>query len=162
MFATLCLLGMVGSYAVPIYAVTNAYVGNLSISSLLKDNALILQSMVVMGVFTLLYEWSRDNIASLLTIACLLGGLYGLLWFDESHWIHYLFGTIVIITINLFMWLHAHTWIALLAAGLQTGISCAIGYELCTDNGTIFVQEVAVLALFAAYYVALHKHKSHL
>ena len=156
MFPTLCLLGMLGSYAVPIYAVASAYTNNLTVSSLLKDNTLILQSMLVMGFFTLLYEWSRDHIASLLTIACLLGSIYGLLWFDESHWIHYLFATCAITSINAFLWIHATSWIGIGIACVQTALSLDIAYELCDETNSIFIQEVLVLALFALQYLALH------
>jgi hypothetical protein len=155
MFSTLCLLGMLGSYAVPIYAVASAYTNNLTISSLLKDNTLILQSMFVMGFFTLLYEWSRDHIASLLTIACLLASIYGLLWFDESQWIHYLFATSAISAINAFLWIHATSWIGMGMACVETALSLDIAYELCYD-GSIFIQEALVLALFAFQYLGLH------
>ena len=156
MFATLCLFGMLGSYAVPIYAVTSAYADNLTVSSLLKDNTLILQCMGVMGFFTLLYEWSRDNVASLLAIASLLAGIYGLLLIDESQWLHYVFATTAIGSINAFMWIHATSWIGTFAATLQSFISLDIAYELCNEGNSIFVQEVAVLALFAIQYLGLH------
>ena len=153
MFAAVCLAAMIVSYTVCICAVGSAYADNLSVSSLIKDNTLILQCMVIMGLFTLLYEWSRDNILSLLTIGCLLFTLYGLLLIDESYAIHYLFATGTITSINAFMWIHAHSWIAWMSTFAQTGLSLIIGHKLLTGLESIFFEEVTVIALFAAYYL---------
>jgi hypothetical protein len=47
--------------------------------------------MVLMGIGTLLYEFERNDIHSQVLICLLLIGIYGLIFVNETHTVHFLF-----------------------------------------------------------------------
>ena len=90
-----CLVIMLLIYAYAIYSVyTNYTESNTSISSILKQencNDCVMNSMVLMGIFTLIYEFIREDLISFVSILFLLIGIYGLLMFDDTTWLHNMF-----------------------------------------------------------------------
>ena len=58
---------MLISYLVPIFIVYFNYCNNESVSNIIcnpTNQYIILLCMIIMGFFTLLYEWNRQNILS--------------------------------------------------------------------------------------------------
>lgn len=47
-------------------------------------NTVVTMTMTAMCIFTLIYEWNRDDPVSFGTIVVLLVGIYGVLYFDET------------------------------------------------------------------------------
>ena len=115
---------------------------------------MIMVSMMVMGWFTLWYEWERHDSASLAYIAILLAGIYGLLWMDESHTIHYVFATCVFISILGFMYHHRNrSTVLTILAIFQLFLSGLLLYHI---NDDILLPEILLIGNFAVYYLYLH------
>ena len=93
-------------YLFPIIYISVYYNNNNSISSIIsneKAKYIILFFMLLMGIAIILYERKRDNIYSLITISILLLSIYGLIYFNEGHTLHYIFSCIAFLSILLFM-----------------------------------------------------------
>ena len=58
--------------------------------------------MFLMGSATLLYEYERNDLVSQIIICILLIGLYGLIYINETHKIHYFFAFLVFIILIVF------------------------------------------------------------
>jgi len=152
------LLFMLLAYVIPISYVYFIYQkDNHSVSQIICSDScqhMILFSMMVMGWFTLLYEWERMDPISLRYIALLLIGLYGLLWFDESYSIHYVCATFVFIAIIGFMFHHRNRGtVFMILFLLQLFLSGLLLYHMSSD---IFIPEVLLITNFAVYYLCLH------
>lgn len=151
------LLFMILAYLIPISYVFFTYDhANHSVSQIICSEScqrIILYSMGVMGWFTLWYEYERGDLISFGYITLLLG-IYGLLWMDESHTIHYLFATCVFVSILGFMyhhWNRGRIFTGLFL--LQFVTSIMLLYYM---NDDIFFPEVILIANFAVYYLCLH------
>lgn len=152
------LLFMLVAYLIPISYVFFTYDhANHSVSQIICSEScqrIILYSMAVMGWFTLWYEYERGDLISFGYITLLLVGIYGLLWMDESHMIHYLFATCVFASILGFMyhhWNRGRVFTGLFL--LQFVTSIMLLYYM---NDDIFFPEVILIANFAVYYLCLH------
>ena len=116
---------------------------------------MIMLSMLVMGWFTLWYdEWERNDKTSFIYIVFLLAGIYGLLWMDESHVIHYVFATCVFISILGFMYHHRYrnTLLTILSI-FQLFFTGLLLYHI---NDDIFLAEILLIGNFGLYYLCLH------
>jgi len=81
-----------------------------SVSSILKDeecNQYVFWTMSLMCILAVIYEIFRNDTLSLNVILQLCIGILGLLIFDFTTWIHYIFVTIVFVSIILFMYYHS-------------------------------------------------------
>ncbi len=150
------LLFMLIAYAIPISYVY--MMGNHeSVSQIICSDScqhMIMLSMLVMGWFTLWYEWERNDQTSLIYIALLLVGIYGLLMMDESHTIHYVFATCVFISILGFMFHHRRRNLVLtILVGFQLFLTGLLLYHI---NDDIFLPEILLIGNFAVYYLCLH------
>jgi hypothetical protein len=154
------LLFMILCYIIPIYYVYNCYNENNSVSNIIcneQSRNTILFFMVLMGVVTILYEIERNDIVSIILITFLLLCIYGLLLYNETNQIHYIFAGLTFITILSFMIWHSCLKIyhkilfmpLLLCFGLLLSIIINI-------NGNIFNSEVLYILNFAFYYLYLH------
>jgi hypothetical protein len=150
------LLFMLMAYAIPIsyvYAMGN----HESVSQIICSEScqhIIMLSMLVMGWFTLWYEWERNDQISFMYIALLLVGIYGLLWMDESHSIHYVFASCVFISILGFMYHHRHRHSRLnILVIIQLFLSGLLLYHI---NDDIFLPEILLICNFGLYYLCLH------
>lgn len=150
------LLFMLVAYAIPISYVYS--IGNHeSVSQIICSDScqhMIMLSMLVMGWFTLWYEWERNDKTSFIYIVLLLIGIYGLLWMDESHIIHYVFATCVFISILGFMYHHRYrnTLLTILVI-FQLFFTGLLLYHI---NDDIFLPEILLIGNFGLYYLCLH------
>ena len=81
------------------------YCKNPSISNIITSDDckyIILLCMIVMNVFTILYEVERKDNISLLIIIFLLIGIYGVIFIKEENNIHFVFAGIVFFSIITF------------------------------------------------------------
>jgi len=154
------LLGcMLIAYLIPIIYVYCQFIDNPSICHIIcKEDAkyMITAAMVIMGGFTMLYERERKDTTSMLIIACLLIGIYGLLFTFDSFWIHLGFVTLAFLSILGFMVHHTRKhdsnglWVLFLIAAYFAITTVAF------FNQSIFLTEALFIGTFAVYYLSLH------
>ena len=115
--------------------------------------------MIVMNVFTILYEVERKDNISLLIIIFLLIGIYGVIFIKEENNIHYVFAGIVFLAIISFMIKHflcnkkKENDILFILLLLQ---SMLFIITLSNLNNNIFFLEVFYIITFAIFYIVLH------
>ena len=100
------LLCMLISYMIPILFIFLNYSCNNSVSNIIckqEFKNIILTSMIIMGFFTILYELRRKDKLSLVLVSLILFGIFGVICTNESINIHYLFASIVFLSIVGFM-----------------------------------------------------------
>lgn len=154
------LLFMIICYAIPIYYVYSNYRSNHSVSNIICGDECkyhILFFMFLMGIGTLLYEIERNDTYSTLLIGILLIGIYGLLFMNESHTIHYFFAFLVFLSILVFM--IRHCYVTECDVILSSSLFVAIVVLLCIVaqmNKNIFYGEIIYLFNFAFFYLYLH------
>ena len=152
------LIGMVITYSYAIYNVYKYFLhDNKSISSIIVDkecNSIIFTTMIIMGILTIIYEFLRENITSLIAILFLLFGIYGVIIYEHTLSIHYLFCFIVFISILGFMYNHCflqNNIILYLLLYLQEILCTCIFLE-----NNIINMEIYLLGNFALFYIYLH------
>jgi hypothetical protein len=153
---------MLVAYAIPIYYVYYYYYGcNDSVSSILCDQNhknVILACMALMGVFTIAYELKRNDLFSVAAIGVLLLGIYGLITFDETTNLHYVFATSAFLAIFAFMARAAivHSDVILLVSLLLCGrLMIDVAVNLQSGNPIIYA-EAAYILNFAFFHLYLH------
>jgi hypothetical protein len=153
------LLYMIGVYSYTIYNVCIHYKStDQSISSILKNekcNSCVFNSMTRMCLTVFLYEWIRNDAFSMRVVLLLIGGIYGVLMFDHTRAVHYLFCFAVFISILVFMIYHTMKWNS---PWLYTSTLLEIVLAIATvsNNTEILRNEIYLLANFAAFYLYLH------
>jgi hypothetical protein len=151
---------MILCYLLPIMFVYCNYTSNNSVSNIICDNNCkyyILFFMFLMGIGTLLYELERNDKYSQIIICVLLIGIYGLIYVNEMHIIHYYFASLVFIAILLFM--IRHCYLTNCNVVLMTSLFLEIislFYILFNINNNIFYSEIIYILNFAFYYLYLH------
>jgi hypothetical protein len=151
---------MILCYLLPIYIVFYNYNSNNSVSNIIcNDNCkhYILFCMFLMSIGTILYELERNDKYSQIIICLLLIGIYGLIYVNEMHLIHYFFACIVFIAILFFMIRHCYltNYNVILVSSLYLEIFTLflIMYNI---NDNIFYSEIIYILNFAFYYLYLH------
>jgi hypothetical protein len=152
------LLYMIGVYSYTIYNVYIHYEStDQSISSILKNekcNSCVFNSMTRMCLTVLLYEWIRNDALSMRAVLLLIGGIYGILIFDYTRALHYVFCFAVFVSILVFMVHHTIKWNR---PWLYVSLLLEIVLAIATISKTeILRNEIYLLANFAAFYVYLH------
>jgi hypothetical protein len=150
---------MLLSYSIPIIYVCYTYSNQTTLSEVLCDencNRVIITSMVIMGIFTILYEYVRNNFLSLLLMSLTLISIYGLLWYNYLTNIHNIFAFLCFASILLFMIHHTGkkgSIILYLIAGLQYLL---LLYFTVFVKDAIFIGECLFIILFFCFYIYLH------
>ena len=154
------LLGcMLIAYLIPIVYVYCQFIDHPSICDIIcneKAKYTIAGSMVIMGVFTMLYERERKDTTSMVLIACLLFGIYGLIFTYGLFWTHFGFVAIAFLSILGFMIHHARKRSS---NGLRMLLLVAAYFAISTVaffNQSIFLTEALFIGTFAVYYLSLH------
>ena len=137
------------------------YCKNPSISNLITSDDckyIILVGMIIMNIFTILYEIERKDNISLLIIIFLLLGIYGVIFIKEENNIHYIFAGIVFLAIISFMIKHftcnnKENDILFILVLLQ---SLLFIITLSNLDNNIFLLEVFYIITFAVFYIVLH------
>ena len=161
MSLNILLLLMIISYIIPIIIVfLNFKKENKSISRIITNSdhsCLILICMILMGFFTLLYEYYRENriTLSFIFIISLLIGIYGVILINVEIKIHYIFAAIVFISILGFMIEHCClTKNNLLIVILILQILFSI--MIFTFKKQFLAFEALIIANFAVFFLYLH------
>ena len=112
-----------------------------------------------MGSATLLYEYERNDRITQIIICILLIGLYGLIYINETHKIHYFFAFLVFIAILVFMIRHCYL------TNCQSILILSLYFEIVAlliividinKNNNIFYSEIFYILNFAFFYLYLH------
>ena len=153
---------MLFSYLLPILFVYYNYNSNNSLSNIICNNNCknyILFFMFLMGSATLLYEYERNDRITQIIICILLIGLYGLIYINETHKIHYFFAFLVFIAILVFMIRHCYL------TNCQSILILSLYFEIVAlliividinKNNNIFYSEIFYILNFAFFYLYLH------
>ena len=146
-------------YCIPILHVYSNYNSNDSISSIICNENIkyiILYSILAMSIFTIQYELLRNNIYSVVCIISLFIGIFGLILYNPTTYLHYVFAFIAFISILGFMIIHCcviDNNILYIIASIEIWLSIWIIITIWDD---IFYNEVLFLFLFALFYLHLH------
>lgn len=154
------LLGcMLIAYLIPIIYVYCQFADNPSICNIIcneKAKYMIALSMVIMGAFTMLYERERKDTTSMIIVACLLIGIYGLIFTYGLFWTHFGFAALAFLSILGFMVHHTQKNGS---NGLRILLLIAAYFAITTVaffNQNIFLTEALFIGTFAVYYLSLH------
>ena len=153
------LIFMIFIYIYVIYNVYNYYtINDGSISSILKNNncnEIVFKNMTIMGITTIIYELLRYDLFSFFSIVSILIGISGVLMYDHTNTIHFVYCFIVFISILFFMFNHCYkksnNIILYLSLYIQEILCAAIFLETNIINCEIYL-----LANFALFYIYLH------
>ena len=111
--------------------------------------------MLIMGIFTLLYENQRKCQVSIYIIALLLFGIYGVICKPETDVNHIIFAYISFASICIFMAYHCYATsnyvLYLVLAMHAVLVGCIYIYP-----NHFFVMECGMILLFAIFYLYLH------
>jgi hypothetical protein len=154
-------LTMLGIYANVIYNVYHHYtIFDGSISSILKQkecNEYVLPYMTLMGLVTLVYEFIRRDIVSFVSILVLLIGIYGVIVYDNTMFIHYIYGFLAFISILCFMIYHCYrnnkNKIFFFSVFIQLFLFIMLFLQT-----QILHCEIYLLLNFAFFFIYLHFH----
>jgi hypothetical protein len=153
---------MLSFYLFPIIYVYIYYDNNPSVSNIISNDDskyIILFFMILMGITTILYEYKRNDIYSLIIISILLVSIYILIYFTEDHILHYIFASIAFISILLFMIRHCYR---------ECNQNCYILFVLLytqallllllivNKDDAIFLYEILYILNFAIFYFYIH------
>jgi len=155
------LLCMITTFLFLIVYIYFNYCKNPSISNIITSDEckyIILIAMIVMNIFTILYEFERKDNISLLIIIFLLIGIYGVIFIKEENNIHYVFAAVVFLAIITFMIKHflynkKENDILFILVLLQALLFII---TLSNLNNNIFFLEVFYIITFAVFYIVLH------
>jgi hypothetical protein len=111
--------------------------------------------MVAMGMATMAYEYYRGDMWSLCVVAGLLLGIYGVILFDESDWVHTGSAMAVFVAILLFMCYHSTMSASTVLVGLWS-VQVALSVGLLLVPAYFFAMEAGLVVNFALYYLYLH------
>ena len=159
------LLCMMTTFIFSVFYIYINYSQNNSISSIICNEEcknIILISMIIMSIFTILYELERKDNISLLIMIFLLVGLYGVINIKEEKNIHYVFAGIVFISMIVFM--VKHLFInnnltnnnLLFIILLFQAVLLIITFINLNIHNNIFFLEVFYIVNFAVFYILLH------
>ena len=151
---------MILCYLIPIIFVCFNYTCNNSVSSIICDENrkhYIFIFMFLMGVGTILYELERNDKYSQIIIYLLLIGIYGVIYINETHTIHYYFAFVVFIVILFFMIRHCYltTCNVILMSSLYLEI-LTLFLIIININENIIYGEIIYILNFAFFYLYLH------
>lgn len=150
---------MILCYLLPIIFVYYNYNSNNSVSNIICDNNCkyyILFFMFLMGIGTLMYELERNDKYSQIIIYVLLIGIYGLIYVNEMHIIHYYFASLVFIAILLFMIRHCYLTNCNVVLITSLFLEIITLFYILININNIFFGEIIYILNFAFYYLYLH------
>jgi len=154
---------MIICYIIPILIISYIYNENPTLSNILCNNKCQSQTfigfLIAFFIFTILYENERNDPFSLYYILVLIASIIGLIYYDESNTVHYIFAGIAFIAILSFMIYHipqSKSPLLHYSLILQIGLFIYILFHVYYREPIIFRSEVLYIANFAAYYLILH------
>ena len=154
------LLGMLISYAIPILYVQTKFQTDTTLSDIICDETCkntILFFMIIMGIFTILYETiHRKDTESIVYISILLLSIYGLLNYGPETIYHFLFAIASFFCIFAFMVHHTYKTNSPLLFGFTFANYLVMLGMILFVKDDIILCECAYLFFFAIFYLYLH------
>lgn len=150
------LLCMLITYSIPIYYVYTEFKTDTTLSDIIckKDN--ILFYMIIMGIFTILYEIQRNDIESIFYITTILISIYGLLQNDVETIAHFIFAILCLFAIFCFMVHHCYLTNSTILSAFTFINYWIIMCMILFIQNDIMVCECLYLFIFAIFYFYLH------
>jgi hypothetical protein len=151
---------MLFCFLITAYYIYINYNSNISVSNLICDpdyKYTVFCFMCLLGAGTLWYEFERNDPFSIVCICILLVGLYGLIYVNETNRLHYIFASVVFLSILVFMMRHCY-----LTSGNKILLSSLVleiillFFIIQHIHQNIFYSEVLYILNFACYYLYLH------
>lgn len=142
---------MLLSYMIPIWVIYNDYTEETSVSCIIQRHVqIIFASMVSMGFWTVLYEWNKPTFYP---IGILLMSIYGVILSQENHFIHYVFGAMIVSSILVYMiymtnQIKKDIFLLLLCLEGLSILGCIIDMDR-----DIFLWEVGFIGIFGIFYI---------
>lgn len=172
----LFLILMLLSYSYPIYIVTkNCKKDTTTVSNIICniENRKIILAFLMMGIFTLFYEYNRKDSVSFVLISILLLGLIGLLNTIDYSIYHLYFAMIAFISIFFFMvynLVRIPNFILEISVIFQILIGISLFIFLLINNKiksclineeerkklNLFIPELLLIINFGFFYIYLH------
>ena len=159
MMSNLLLFCMCICYCIPILYVYSNYNSNDCVSSIICNENIqyiILFSMLAMCIFTIQYELLRHNTHSLICMICLFIGIIGLVLYNTTTYLHYVFASIAFVSILAFMMVHCCAIDNQILYSIASIEIWLVIWIMVIIQETIFYSEVVFLLLFALFYLYLH------
>lgn len=154
-YANVLLGCMLVVYLTIIYRIADEGVRTCkTVSCVITKNYAVFFLMIIMGVFTILYEIERKSIRSLFVMIFILVGIYGLILSNTGSLYHSIFTVITFISIIIFMIFHARNYILYILLFIQVLIAFLCYYYVNKIN--IFYLETLFILNFAVFYLSLH------
>jgi len=150
---------MIGCYIIPILIVWYSYNNNGSISEIIYNNdhrLVILWFMIMMGIFTLIYEARREHWFSIYIILLLLFSIYGVICTKENTRLHVLSAFGCFTAIVLFMSLHCFIKMDVVLCTLLFAQILLLVLVGVTDTQYFCILEGSAIFVFAVFYLYLH------
>ena len=153
---------MLIAYCIPILCVWYYYSNHKTVSSIICNeccNTEILYSMIVASIFTLLYEYNRNDKLSLAIITALVTCNYGVICIDEASSMHKASTVMGFLSMLLFMIYHCcirkSQVILLVIFGIQCSLAALIAIDRFSNppDYDMFNYEVLMIANFLLFYI---------
>jgi hypothetical protein len=154
------LLGiMLILYSIPIIYVYNMFQTKDTLSDIICNDECknyILFCMSIMSFFTIIYEFLRNDIYSILYIFILLIAIYGLLQNGVECIAHFIFAIFCFFTIFCFMVHHSYLTNSTLLSMFTFLNYCIMLSMIIFVKDDIIICECLYILCFACFYIYLH------
>jgi hypothetical protein len=149
-------------YLIPVGIIIYYYQNNMSLSNIIcKDDVknIIFVTMLIFGLATLIYEYQRNDLLSLMIVFFLLISIFALIYVKETLDLHYVFAFCAFLSIICFMTYHCyfcqHENLLYISLFFQVCIFLLLAKNI-NNNKNIFFYEILFLLNFAIFYIVLH------
>jgi hypothetical protein len=153
------LLGMLISYSIPIIYVYSQFKTDTTLSDIICDDKcknIIFTFMIIMGIFTFLYELYRNDTESIIYISIILITIYGLLLNGVESIYHFIFAIFCLFAIFCFMVHHTYVTSSIILFFFTFLNYWVILSMILFIQSDIIIYECLFLVFFALFYIYLH------
>jgi hypothetical protein len=159
MLKHILLIAMFISYSIPIIYVYHQFEIDTTLSDIICDDSCkynILFYMMIMGIFTILYEIQRNDIESIFYISIILITIYGLLQNGVETIMHFVFAIFCLLCIFCFMVHHSYKTNSIFLIFLTIISYWIILYMTIFIQTDIIISECLYILCFGLFYIYLH------
>jgi hypothetical protein len=153
------LIAMFISYSFPIMYVYNQFLTEDTLSDIICNEECkndILFFMIIMSIFTIIYEIIRNDIESIIYISIILISIYGLLQNGVESIRHYIFAIFCLLCIFCFMVHHSYKTNSIILIFLTIFSYLIILCMILFIQNDIIICECLYILCFGLFYIYLH------
>ena len=159
MIRHILLIAMFISYSFPIMYVYNQFLTKDTLSDIICNEECkndIIFFMVIMSIFTILYEFIRNDVESIIYISIILISIYGLLQNGVESIYHYIFAILCFLCIFCFMVHHSYQTNSIILTLLTYFSYCTVLFMILFVQEDIIICECLYILCFGLFYIYLH------